>query len=92
MTTIKGSRFLTVRAEAGEVYEIKYSTPPRLSVMNNTSGEVKISSSDEFKEAEASGEYLTVPAGAAANDIALPFDAAYIKPESSGNIVIEGCG
>lgn len=92
MTTIKGSRFLTVRAEAGEVYEIKYSTPPRLCVMNNTSGEVKISSSAEFREAEASGEYLTVPAGTAANDIALPFDAAYIMADEGGNIVIERCG
>ena len=92
MTTIKGSRFLTVRAAAGEVYEIKYSSPPRLCVMNNTSGDVKISSSEEFRDAEVSGEYLVVPGGAAANDIAMPFDSAYIKADASGNIVIERCG
>ena len=92
MTTIKGSRFLTVRAEAGEVYEIKYSTPPRINVLNNTSGEVKISSSEEFAENGASGSYLTVPQNWAVNDIAMPFDAVYIKPDASGNIVIERCG
>ena len=92
MTTIKGSRFLTVRAAAGETYEIKYGTLSRLSVMNNTTGEVKISSSEEFKDDSTSGQYLTIPANAAANDIAMPFDAAYIKAEASGNIVIERCG
>ena len=92
MTTIKGSRFLTVRAEVGEVYEIKYATPPRLSVLNNTTDEVKISSSGEFAEDSTSGQYLTIPAGAAANNIAMPFDAAYIKVEASGNLVIERCG
>ena len=92
MTTIKGSRFLTVRAESGEVYEIKYSTPPRLNVLNNTSGEVKISSSEEFKESGSAGEYLAIPQNAAANNIAMPFDAVYVKAEASGNIVIERCG
>ena len=92
MTTIKGSRFLTIYAEAGEMYEIKYSTPPRLSVLNNTTGDVKISSSEEFAEDGASGQYLTAPAGAAANDIAMPFDSVYIKAEAGGNIVIERCG
>ena len=92
MTTIKGNRFLTVRAAAGEVYEIKYSTPPRLSVMNNTTGEVKISHSEEFAEDSTSGQYLTVSQNAAANDIAIPFDSAYIKADAGGNIVIERCG
>ena len=92
MTTIKGSRFLTVRAAAGEVYEIKYSTPSRISVMNNTTSEVKISSSVEFTEDSTSGQYLTVPANAAANNIAMPFDSAYIKSDAAGNIVIERCG
>ena len=92
MTTIKGSRFLTVRAEAGEVYEIKYSTSQRLNILNSTTGEIKISSSKEFAEDSTSGQYLTVPQNAAANDIAMPFDTVYIKPESSGNIVIERCG
>ncbi|MCH5212272.1 MAG: hypothetical protein J1G06_04590 [Oscillospiraceae bacterium] len=92
MTTIKGQTFLTVRAEAGEVYEIKYSTPPRISMLNNTSGEVKISSSEEFAENGASGLYLTIPQNWAVNDIAVPFETVYIKAEASGNIVIERCG
>ena len=92
MTTIKGSRFLTIRSEAGEVYEIKYSTPPRISMLNNTSGEVKISSSEEFAENGASGKYLTIPKNAGVNGIAVPDDAVYIKAEAAGNIVIERCG
>ena len=92
MTTIKGSGFLTGRAEAGEIYEIQYSTPPRLNVLNSTEGDLKISSSSDFTDDSVSGQYLTIPKNAGINGIAVPFEAVYIKAEAGGNIVIERCG
>ena len=92
MTTIEGGRFITIRAKRGETYQIRYGYAAKLCVLNNTSGDVMIASSESFKEDAAAGMFLTVPRDTAANDIAIPSNSAYIKSDGDGNIVIERCG
>lgn len=90
MITIKGRKFLTLHAEAGETYEIDYGTPPKLSIANHTGAELYIGYNAELTEDGTAGEYLTLPAATAANDMRFSFSKVYIKPESSGDIVIGG--
>ncbi|MGM9937053.1 MAG: hypothetical protein ACI38A_06885 [Candidatus Ornithomonoglobus sp.] len=94
MTTIKGQRFLTVHATAGEVYEIEYTVPPKVSIANNTDGNIFISTDPEFADDDTgtAGSFLELQAGGAANNISMSFYKVYIKAENSGSIVIVRCG
>lgn len=93
MITIKGQKFLTIHAKAGEIYEINYRSAAHINVLNFSGGDIFISAKNEFAETAdgAAGMYLTVSDGVAANDISVVFSSVYIKTESSGNIVIERC-
>ena len=96
MTTIKGQKFLTVYAEANDIYEIEYVKKPTygLNILNDTDGDIQISIDGDFASNadETAGLYITLPSGAAANDLAVPFSTIYIKSAAAGNIVIERCG
>lgn len=94
MITVKGQKFLTIHAEAGETYEIKYgAAAAHINILNFSGGNIRISTRDEFAESAdgAAGQYLTIPDGVSANDISIVFSSVYIKADSGGDIVIERC-
>lgn len=90
MTTIKGTEFLTVHATAGEIYELDYGTPPKLSIVNNTDADILISYTPEFSDDTDSNisRHMKIPAGTAGNNIRCSFGKVYIKSEGSGDIGI----
>lgn len=93
MKTIKGQSFLTITASAGETYMIDYTVPPKLSIANNTTGNIIIGTDSEFTDSTgAVRECIDVPSGVGVNNIRMPFNKVYIKTEDSGSIVIVRCG
>lgn len=93
MITIDDSKnnvkYTTLTVEGGEVYEIQYLRPPKVCISNNTEGEIKISTANNFTETNGVGEYLCIPPWGVVNDLYLAKNVMYIAPSASGKILID---
>ena len=91
MTEITAKKFLTITTSAEETYKIDYVNLPRLNILNMTGGEIKIGTNSVMTGDGTSAPYITLPDGAATNNIAFPYSAIYIYAEAAGKITIERC-
>lgn len=90
MTEVNNRYFITITAEADEVYRVSNTALKTVNILNSTDDVVYISDSNNFTASDGIAPYITIPAGTAANSIYCPAVGLYIKAESAGDIVIMG--
>ena len=90
MTEVNNRYFITITAEADEVYHISFTALKKVDILNATEGDVMVSDSNDFTASDGIASYVTIPAGAAANGIYCPSIGIYVKAESAGVISIMG--
>ncbi len=88
MITIEAGRLLTIEATAGETYVVDYDSPRYVDIYNQTSGEIYIDMSGEFKEENTVKHYLIVTAGGFYNELKIGTGKLHIKTISDGKISI----
>lgn len=91
MTNVKGAKFLTITATANETYCLDYVSAQEVNVLNSTSGNLLVGDTESFEASGGVGVYLTIPAGAAANDIRCQFNKIYLHANAAGTVTIERC-
>ena len=85
---ITGKRVMTITATAGTDYKIAWPQALYISVYNNTSGDIQIDDSGQYKTSGSVAEYITVPAGAYINDVSVVANTIHIKALAAGSIVV----
>ena len=90
MTEVSNRYFITITAEADEVYHIANTALKKVDILNAADGNVMVSDSAEFAEDDGIASYITIPGGAAANGIYCPSVGIYVKAESAGEISVMG--
>lgn len=91
MVEVKGKYYLTITAEADEIYHIKPVTIRTADIYNLTDEDILVSLTGSFEDDEDGvGEYITIGAQAAANGQKIPESGMYIKAGAAGKITIKG--
>lgn len=90
MTEVNNRYFITITAEADEVYHITNTALKKVDILNATEGDIMVSDSNDFTAADGIASYVTIPGGAAANGIYCPSIGIYVKAESAGDISVMG--
>ena len=90
MTEVNNRYFITITAEADEIYHISNTALKKVDILNSTEGDVYVSDSNDFTATDGIASYITIPAGTAANGIYCPSIGIYVKAESEGDIAIMG--
>ena len=90
MTEVTGKYFLTITAEADEVYYVTGTALRRVDILNKTESDIHISADSDFAAENGIASYITIPAGVASNGIYTPSLGLYIKAAADGDIVIMG--
>ena len=90
MTEVNGKYFLTISAQADEVYHISNTSLRKVDILNSTEDAVYVSDSPDFTATVGVAPYITIPAGVAANGIYKPSVGIYIKAAADGDVVIMG--
>lgn len=91
MTEIEGNALMTLTANAGETYCVQYNSNYIVDILNETDGEIYISSDGDFNETGDTANYLTIPAGNGYNNYNHIYafeNKLYIKADTSGKICI----
>lgn len=90
MTEVNNRYFITITAEADEIYHISNTALKKVDILNSTEGDVMVSDSADFTASDGIASYVAIPGGAAANGIYCPSIGIYVKAESAGDISIMG--
>ena len=78
---VTGKKYLTIQVEASGEYVIEYNIEQYVDILNNTSGNIKIST-DEI----TSDSYALIPAGGAYNSLHLTGGKLYVAADAAGDV------
>lgn len=88
METIKGQKFLTISAEAGECYAIQYEAPRTINVINQTDDVISVSDKPVISDDGTAADCIRISDGAFVNGLKLDSNTAYITSDGSGDISV----
>ena len=82
---------ISISVENGE-YKIKSALSGVYDILNYSDNDILINRNGDFTQNENCGNYITLPAGAAYNDLVINHCDIYIKSSGSGTVTINRKG